>query len=192
MDELGLLLIPRVTNSIATILDRGDEKPKAIFTELIMEYTWVDVEEPTQTIVCPFYGQGIDFVGEKGVGKALTYAEKYFLLKFFNIPTDRDDPDSFQEKNAEPEEVPIEKEEKPKPPRPSGKKITEKQVKLVWGKAYGVWDDREEAQKEVKGILRGRYKIESTKDMTMDQLDDYLEYIERVAKNKKDGDSFPE
>lgn len=46
----------------------------------------------------PFYAQGIDTEGEKGVGKALTYAEKYFLLKQFNIATDTDDPDSFQNK----------------------------------------------------------------------------------------------
>ena len=32
------------------------------------------------------------------MGKALTYGEKYFLLKFFNIATDKDDPDSFQRK----------------------------------------------------------------------------------------------
>ena len=49
-----------------------------------------------------FYGQGVDISGEKGVGKALTYAEKYFLLKFFNIPTDEADPDDAnnQFKNA--------------------------------------------------------------------------------------------
>jgi hypothetical protein len=29
----------------------------------------------------------------------MTYAEKYFLLKFFNIATDKDDTDSFQKKN---------------------------------------------------------------------------------------------
>lgn len=34
------------------------------------------------------------------VGKALTYAEKYFLLKTFNIATNGgSDPDSFQEKS---------------------------------------------------------------------------------------------
>jgi hypothetical protein len=46
----------------------------------------------------PFYAQGVDIAGEKGVGKALTYGEKYFLLKTFNIATDKDDPDAFQEK----------------------------------------------------------------------------------------------
>ena len=32
----------------------------------------------------------VDIAGEKGVGKALTYGKKYFLLKFFNIATDKD------------------------------------------------------------------------------------------------------
>jgi hypothetical protein len=60
--------------------------------------TWVNAENPEETIECPWYGQGVDIAGEKGVGKALTYAEKYFILKQFNIATDKDDPDAFQGK----------------------------------------------------------------------------------------------
>jgi len=41
-----------------------------------------------------FYSQGVDLAGEKGVGKALTYAEKYFFMKYFHVPTGKDDPDS--------------------------------------------------------------------------------------------------
>jgi hypothetical protein len=59
---------------------------------------WVDTESG-ESYTIPWYGQGVDLAGEKGVGKALTYAEKYFILKQFNIPTDKDDPDSFQDKN---------------------------------------------------------------------------------------------
>ena len=65
-----------------------------------MSFTWVNAENPEEQIECAWMGQGLDD-GEKGVGKALTYAEKYFLLKFFNIATDKDDPDSFQAKNEE-------------------------------------------------------------------------------------------
>ena len=32
----------------------------------------------------------------KAHGTALTYAERYFLMKFFNIPTDEDDADAKQ------------------------------------------------------------------------------------------------
>ena len=31
---------------------------------------------------------------EKGLGSALTYAERYFLLKYFHIATDEDDIDN--------------------------------------------------------------------------------------------------
>jgi hypothetical protein len=63
-----------------------------------MTMTWVNADKPDEVIECPWYGQGVDIAGEKGVGKALTYAEKYFILKQFNIATDKDDPDAFQEK----------------------------------------------------------------------------------------------
>ena len=45
-----------------------------------------------------FFSSGLNG-DEKGVGSALTYAERYFFLKYFNVPTDDDDPDSFQEKH---------------------------------------------------------------------------------------------
>ena len=66
---------------------------KTIFTEVFMEYTFVDADSG-QGFTMPWYGQGLHKSGERGVGKAYTYAEKYFLLKFFNLPTHKkDDPD---------------------------------------------------------------------------------------------------
>lgn len=96
MDELGLMLICKVLehNLIQGTTSKG---AKEYMTELNLEFTWVNADKPEETIVCPWYGQGVDN-SEKGVGKALTYAEKYFILKTFNIPTDKDDPDAFQEK----------------------------------------------------------------------------------------------
>jgi len=97
MDELGVLLIPRVEKW--EIRDHTTAKGKhEYFTILNMVFTWLNAEKPEETISCPWIGQGLDD-GEKGVGKALTYSEKYFMLKFFNIATDRDDPDSFQGKH---------------------------------------------------------------------------------------------
>lgn len=104
LDEQGLVLFPKVLDaktSIHTVENKdkyGNLKASSTyFTELTMEFMWVDAET-SESITIPFYAQGIDTGGEKGVGKALTYAEKYFLLKQFNIPTDQDDPDSFQNK----------------------------------------------------------------------------------------------
>lgn len=61
------------------------------FTRLHVEYTILDADsgESVQTRV---YGEGQD-KGDKGVYKAATGAEKYFLLKTFLIPTG-DDPEN--------------------------------------------------------------------------------------------------
>lgn len=98
MDEHGLLLVPSV-NSFDIREHKTRKGDVENYTILDMTFTWINAEKPDEQVVCNWTGQGLDN-GEKGVGKALTYAEKYFLLKFFNIATDRDDPDSFQQRNG--------------------------------------------------------------------------------------------
>lgn len=92
MNEMGLLLIPSIIAHTKDLIPT--DRSTMVFTELDLSYTWSNVDDPKDEIVIPWYGQGVDYAGEKGVGKALTYAEKYFILKFFNIATDNDDPDS--------------------------------------------------------------------------------------------------
>lgn len=126
MDELGLLLIPAVIShkvSESVIEKMGhdgfpEKRTTTYFTELDMSFTWVNAEKPEETIACTWYGQGVDIAGEKGVGKAMTYAEKYFLLKFFNIATDKDDPDSFQRKMDDEPEPPRQAPRPASPQRP--------------------------------------------------------------------------
>ena len=96
MEVQELLLIPRITKHSYSELVRKEGVSTTILTELDIEYTWLDINKPDDTLILPWYGQGVDISGEKGVGKALTYAEKYFFLKFFNIPTDKDDPDVIE------------------------------------------------------------------------------------------------
>lgn len=102
MDELGLMLITEIQDkrvipqSYKTTDHYGVTKlVTTYFTELDIKYTWVDIESGESHEII-WYGQGVD-PHEKGVGKALTYAEKYFFLKQFNIPTDEADPDSYQQ-----------------------------------------------------------------------------------------------
>ncbi len=93
MDKQQLLLIPAIIKH-----ETRDHTTKQgghqFYTELTLEYKWVNAENPTESILCPWAGIGLD-ESEKGIGKACTYSEKYFLLKFFNVPTDKDDPDSM-------------------------------------------------------------------------------------------------
>lgn len=92
MDELGLLLIPEVQGAS---LHEGTTKSGTarFFTEVFYKFTWMDIESGEKLEV-PWYAQGSDLGGERGVGKAAAYAEKTMLLKFFHIPTDKDDPDN--------------------------------------------------------------------------------------------------
>ena len=93
MNELGLLLIPEVTGSETL---EGQTKSGTARFVMIMHYvfTWVDVETGEQFPVL-FEASGADLGSpERAVGKAASYAEKYFLLKTFHIPTDKDDPDN--------------------------------------------------------------------------------------------------
>ena len=98
LDELGLLLIPRVER--AELHEGNTRSGTARFmTEVWFTMLWHDVESGEELAV-PWYAQGVDLAGEKGVGKAATYAEKYFLLKFFHVPTRRDDPDADRRTGA--------------------------------------------------------------------------------------------
>ena len=100
MDELGILLIPEVDydtmhwekHNYKT--KNGMEKTDFIIT-MKMNYTWVNAEDPNDKITIPWVciGQQTDDIS-KAVGTAMTYNERYFLLKFLGLPTDEDDADA--------------------------------------------------------------------------------------------------
>ncbi|MDQ9734072.1 ERF family protein, partial [Acinetobacter baumannii] len=54
-------------------------------------YKFVNVENPEESIEIISYGDGID-TQDKAVGKAMTYADKYALMKAYKIISG-DDPD---------------------------------------------------------------------------------------------------
>lgn len=62
-----------------------------LFMRLETVYRFVNTEKPDEFIDITTYGDGIDS-GDKAPGKAMTYADKYALLKAYKIETG-DDPD---------------------------------------------------------------------------------------------------
>jgi len=90
-DELGLLLYPEIGEN-ATVINDGDNYVFNSFGNMV----WEDVESQEKKKV-PFYFTGKQNDPSKAFGSALTYSERYFLLKFFGVPTDEIDPDKFQE-----------------------------------------------------------------------------------------------
>jgi len=107
MNELGLILKQEVLSIENTRQDYnlpqkdGTMKPKSeILSKVDMRFTWIDCETG-QTDINLFGANGQND-WEKGLGSALTYAERYFLLKYFHIATDEDDIDNDQRKVVEP------------------------------------------------------------------------------------------
>lgn len=86
-----------------TVNYKGEPK-KQFYERIEVIYKFVNIEDPNEYIEITTYGDGIDS-GDKSVGKAMTYADKYALLKAYKIVTG-DDPD--QEPSGELEGVKIE------------------------------------------------------------------------------------
>lgn len=104
MNELGVILYPVMKDVDHSTFDyqqynRKTEQMEDKTDFVIsgdMQYVWQNAENPEEriTINWKVYGQQDDI--SKAFGSGLTYSERYFLLKFFNAPTDDDDPDARQ------------------------------------------------------------------------------------------------
>lgn len=69
----------------------GDYVKKQLFMRLEITYRFVNVDNPNEFVDITSYGDGIDS-GDKAPGKAMTYGDKYALMKAYKISTG-DDPD---------------------------------------------------------------------------------------------------
>lgn len=102
MDEQGLLLKQEI---VSIDNERQDYKTKygeksEILSKVMMRFTWIDSETGEKDI--NMFGANGQNDWEKGLGSALTYGERYFLLKYFHIATDEDDIDNPNRKKEDP------------------------------------------------------------------------------------------
>lgn len=79
--------------------DKNKIVKNEILTTLVMRFTWVDCDTG-ETDINLWVANGQNG-WDKGVGSALTYGERYFLLKYFHISTDKDDIDNPLNKEEE-------------------------------------------------------------------------------------------
>lgn len=66
-------------------------RSSTFFSRIRTVYRFVNIDEPSEYIDTVVFSEGID-PGDKGSGKAMTYGDKYALLKAYKISTG-DDPD---------------------------------------------------------------------------------------------------
>lgn len=66
-------------------------KSTTFFTRMQTTFTFINIDNPEDRYTTTVFSEGID-PGDKGSGKAMTYADKYALMKAYKISTG-DDPD---------------------------------------------------------------------------------------------------
>lgn len=101
MNELGLILKQEVLSIDNLRMDYQTKNglKTEILSKAMMQFTWIDTESGEKDV--NLFGANGQNDFEKGLGSALTYAERYFLLKFFHIATDEDDIDNDSRKTID-------------------------------------------------------------------------------------------
>ena len=105
MDAEGLILkqeILSIENTRQDYKTKYSEKSE-ILSKVMIRFTWINCEtgEKDENL----FGANGQNDWDKGVGSALTYAERYFLLKYFHIATDEDDIDNPDRKPEQKEPI---------------------------------------------------------------------------------------
>lgn len=108
MIELGVKLTPRFVPgtlySQAVNYQNAKGTPKTdILVRSELQFIWKDIESgETEINDWGLLGQQAD--GSQALGSGLTYANRYFLLKYFNVTSSDDDPDKIRSAIAAEEE----------------------------------------------------------------------------------------
>ena len=115
MNERGLMLKMEVGSVFTERVKNSKGKEETLYN-VMFSFTWIDVESGEKELIA-WAGSGINN-DEQGLGSAMTYAERYFLLKQFHIPSSADDPDHLSNHRQKPAPT---IESAPIPHRPAGK-----------------------------------------------------------------------
>lgn len=101
MNEHGVLLSPSITKSECVKISaptKNNKDSEDYIVNMHMSYTWYDATSD-ETIVVPWFATGSHMQDPSmAFGGALTYSERYFMMKYFQIPTSEDDPERFEQK----------------------------------------------------------------------------------------------
>jgi hypothetical protein len=192
----GLIMVPRVETFERETFDRGSGKPPALVSHVTIRYAIIHTESG-ESIEVVAAGSGIDYGGDKAVYKAITGAQKYALSKTFILATGDDaERDSMTEDAA-----PAKPKPKPKPkpapkpknetfteedeqveekPKKSGRKITDKQRKRL----YGISRSNDWSKDGFIAKME-EFGYESSSDVLMSDYEDVCAYFEGTP-----GDEF--
>lgn len=186
LDSEGVLLIPSVVRA-----ERSDRTTKSggteILTEIWLQYRIINADDPADSMTIEWYGQGLD-TGERGVGKALTYAEKYLILKLMQIPTDDADPDA-EDRPAAP--APKQQQQKAPPKATSTDPISDAQKGKILSEMRRIFG-KEPSDDEIKAeidAVSAKIAGVTRRELNRVQASAVIEWL--VKASKEDFDDIP-
>lgn len=117
MNKYGVSLIPGIVHESFDVqkveirntkVNKKGETYEDISTEMLvladMEFTWVNNDDPSETIVVPWVMTGSQSDPSQATGSGLTYCTRYFLTNYFQIAQkDVQDVDEYRSKQKEAE-----------------------------------------------------------------------------------------
>lgn len=144
-----------VDSAVLTSVDKDGNEKRQLFMRVKTVYRFVNMEKPEEYVDMVTYGDGVD-PGDKAPGKAMTYADKYGLLKAYKIITG-DDPDQKASETLKAFE------------KKADEKVTEIQALALTGtlESMGI---------NIPTLLK-QYKVEKVSDLTQKQHSDILQRL---------------
>lgn len=200
MNELNLLLFPSTKIGEHHTHAYKTAKGKDALDFVVkgeMSYTWINGDEPSEreVISWAYYGQQDDI--SKAYGSALTYSERYFLLKCLGLPTDEDDPDAKKEgPKANASNAPQGSYNRPsnpqtqttsQPTRPATsapasapanpEKVSEAQLRMI-GRLK---NEKHISDDDYRELLTAQFGLNSSKDLSKRQASEFIKYLQDSA-----------
>lgn len=178
MNELGVLLIPAVNDQTFhehAYKDKYGKDKLDFIVHGTMTYTWANADDPEDEMKVPFYYTGQQDDISKAFGSGLTYSERYFVIKFFNLPTDADDPDAKDTtgrsgKNTKQEAQPAQANNQ--------NMITDAQVKAIGTKTKIIATNTNVEQAQVYKSAAAHLKIDkTTRQLTSSEASKIIKYL---------------
>lgn len=145
-----------------------------ILLRLEIVYRFVNVENPEEYIDITTYGDGID-TADKAPGKAMTYGDKYALLKAYKIVTGDDPDQNPSEAKENVTENPTVKNE----PKPKDRLLTDAEAKRIYEilkQAIG--------EEKIIEYLTSNYQVEDTSKLMASQYNAIVQDLKKVKEEK--------
>lgn len=145
-----------------------------IFMRIETTYTFINVDKPDEKIEIITYGDGLDN-GDKAPGKAMTYADKYALLKAYKIISGEDIDSKKSPDNANYKKIVAEEDIQ-------DKLVTDKEVQMLLKLLKQSTETG--TQKNIENTLK-KYKKGRLEDLMMTEYVEIIHYIEDLKKKQK-------